>query len=427
MMLAQAAVVIQKKVASNQIPAPTPPSGNTQCKAYAANTHEEDEHLAAGGYFSMFIDDSGKLWSWGSNINGQLGQGNIKTISKPVEVTTTGNDEKWIGVTAGTKYTIAWKADGSMWGWGVNDRYQLATSLRGTVGTSTVGTSTPVKISYNATAKIKKIIAGNAHVLAIDEQDMLYGWGDNTDYQLVTSAASNASIPSNAAGFHTITAAQGAKVVDIAAGAAHSLAILDNGMVYGVGSNKLQQLAKNNRDVADKSSKPMQIMCNVKHIAAGGGTSFAIDTANKLWGWGDNSKGQLAQDPSTDFDPSNKTNTQKYTHKPQQITATLSGTKVEAWHDVVVGSQYVLAIDEKNRYLWIWGKGGNAVSTSSTQYEPQQIGGSATWKAIAVGGAHVLALKENGGTKEIWGLGANKSGQLGTATGAATTLTKIYP
>jgi alpha-tubulin suppressor-like RCC1 family protein len=66
---------------------------------------------------SYAIDTSGKLWAWGNNAYGQLGDNTVVTKSSPIQV---GTATDWTGV-----YTGAWslhahaiKNDNTLWGWG---------------------------------------------------------------------------------------------------------------------------------------------------------------------------------------------------------------------------------------------------------------------------------------------------------------------
>jgi alpha-tubulin suppressor-like RCC1 family protein len=66
-------------------------------------------------------------------------------------------------IAAGGVHGLALKDDGTVWGWGANERGQLGNGTY-TLGTSTAGINTPVQVS-NLSA-VKAIAGGGQHSLA---------------------------------------------------------------------------------------------------------------------------------------------------------------------------------------------------------------------------------------------------------------------
>ena len=78
--------------------------------------------IAAGRNHSLAIDTTGKLWAFGSNGDGQLGNGtdSVQTVPQLVDDSTT-----WQYVAGGFNHTVAMKTDGSLFVAGKNDEGQL--------------------------------------------------------------------------------------------------------------------------------------------------------------------------------------------------------------------------------------------------------------------------------------------------------------
>jgi len=146
--------------------------------------------VSAGGAHTAAIDKDGKLWAWGRNIYGQLGDGGISGTSSnvPVQVGTSAQQAlpnwKWIAVSAGNSHTAAIDKDDKLWAWGRNDYGQLGD------GTKT-NKSAPVLIGDRWIA----VFAGRDYTAAIKRDGVLWSWGDNGSGQLGSGTTENRTVP----------------------------------------------------------------------------------------------------------------------------------------------------------------------------------------------------------------------------------------
>ncbi|APD10463.1 hypothetical protein YIM73518_25180 [Thermus brockianus] len=88
--------------------------------------------ITAGGTHNLALDQNGRVWAWGSNDHGQLGQGNSGNSSPtPVQVKgegCTGTLSGAVLVKAGYDFSLAVVQEGGnlvLYAWGLNDRGQL--------------------------------------------------------------------------------------------------------------------------------------------------------------------------------------------------------------------------------------------------------------------------------------------------------------
>ena len=81
--------------------------------------------IAAGNAFGVALKANGTVWTWGSNINGELGSGKKNNTNLPVQVLTGEQDsdsgflENIIQVSAGSNHVIALEIQTEQFGHGV--------------------------------------------------------------------------------------------------------------------------------------------------------------------------------------------------------------------------------------------------------------------------------------------------------------------
>ncbi len=131
------------------------------------------------------------------------------------------------------------------------------------------------------------VAAGAAHSCAILEGGDVYCWGENGDLQLGSSGESSAA-PRQVAGV--------SGAVELAAGDRHSCATLvDSGAVVCWGANDRGQLGTG---ATGASALPGDRVDSevARSLSAGGEHTCAIDDDTNVWCWGDNQYGQVSAD-----------------------------------------------------------------------------------------------------------------------------------
>lgn len=129
-------------------------------------------YIAAGEKHALALDRSGQVWSWGFNLNGELGLGYVGTV-KTINRVPTLSSIRFISAGYHTGYALA--TDGSVFAWGFN-----WCGLGD--GTSTALHASPIKLP--GVTNLQRLSAGNFHVVAIDTSRRVEAWGCNNYAQL---------------------------------------------------------------------------------------------------------------------------------------------------------------------------------------------------------------------------------------------------
>lgn len=247
-----------------------------------------------------------------------------------------------------------------------------------------------------------KLAAGLSFSVALKSDGTLWSWGKNGEGELGDNSTTgrNAPVPVS-------TLAGQGRMVDVATGADHVIALEENGRVMGWGRNEEFKLGFETSDSLAK--RPYWInLAGIVAVAAGEKHSVALDSAGELWLWGGNADGQLGTGSST---PANIA-------EPTKLVRPVGMGKV-----VQISTYYAhnLALDENGK-VWAWGEGGGALGQGNTNPSatPLQVafpGGTPAIAKVAAGTTFSLALDSSG---VVWSWGSDLRGKLGN--GAPTTI-----
>ncbi|MEE0618752.1 MAG: hypothetical protein U0N91_00070 [Oscillospiraceae bacterium] len=240
------------------------------------NTIEKSKikSVSLGQRCSGCIDNNGRLYMWGNNSSGQLGNGTTNDSSTPIKIM---DNIKEINL--GGFSSSAIMKDGSLYMWGGNWCYQLG---NGTNENSLI----PIKIMDN----VKSVSLGYEHNALITEDGSLYMWGNNKHGKLGNGTTTDSSTP--------IKIMDNVKSVSL--GYDYSGAITEDGSLYMWGGNWCYQLG-NGTD--EDSLTPIKIMDNIKSVTLGSGHNALITEDGSLYMWGYNNRGQVGNGASTYISP----------------------------------------------------------------------------------------------------------------------------
>ena len=257
--------------------------------------------LVAGDNHTLALKNDGTVWAWGKNTYGQLGNQSSTNASAPVQVLDDNGDaylEGVVAIAANADYSLALKADGSLWGWGLNDQGQLGD---GTVNSHNL----PVQVKGTGrTGYLTDVVgmaAGEKHALVVKSDGTVWAWGDNQYWQLGDHSDMESFTPvqvTGSGGTGTLT-----DVVAVTAGRDASYALKADGTVWAWGYNAFGQIGDGSTTHAEapvqvKGENGTGYLTGVAELSANLATVYAKKSDGTVWGWGNNEFGEFGIDTS---------------------------------------------------------------------------------------------------------------------------------
>ncbi|XVF81647.1 hypothetical protein PTKIN_Ptkin15bG0172000 [Pterospermum kingtungense] len=242
--------------------------------------------VALGGLHSVALTSLGQVFTWGYGGFGALGHRvyHRELIPRLVEDNWSGNIRHI--ATSGT-HTAAITESGDLYTWGRDEgdgRLGLGPDRGPNEGG---GLSIPSKVKELPT-RVAAVSCGGFFTVALTEEGQLWNWGANSNYELGRDDKVGGWKPK------PIPSLESTRIIQIASGGYHSLALTDEGKVLSWGHGGHGQLGHSSIQnqkipalidaLADK---------RVVYIACGGSSSAAITDEGKLFMWGNAKDSQL--------------------------------------------------------------------------------------------------------------------------------------
>ena len=264
--------------------------------------------LGGGRPQNCVVLSDGSAKCWGSNEYAQLGAGNLLAIGDdelpasvgPISITT--RPHVFVtSVVGGDLHTCALLSDGSVSCWGSgccngHDRPVTGSDLPSSVG--------PVILVDTPGITTLALAADGSHTCALLSDGSLTCWGrsDFGELGYGNTAAIGYGVEPVAAGRVSVTSTPGRVVTQVAAGYAHTCALLSDGSLKCWGWNLSGQLGSGDHQNIGDDELPASALdirvtttagVTVKQVAAGGRHTCALLSDDTVKCWGDNSYGQL--------------------------------------------------------------------------------------------------------------------------------------
>ncbi len=346
--------------------------------------------IAAGGYAGYAVLGNGHVWAWGDDLEGQVGRGGARSLSStPVPVP---GVEHVVAIAGGTNTAYALQRGGAVWAWGDDAQDQLGDS-------GGTGRERPTRVNVPGAAV--SIAAGMFSAYALRRDGTVWAWGGNSVGQLGTSSVDVASgVP------HRVGRLSG--IVAIAAGASDGYALRRDGSVWAWGDDSLGQLGTGacpagRAQASSAGSKcqaigsPVRVprLEDVKAIAVGSNSAYALQRDGTVWAWGDNSFGALGTGARRPF-----------VAAPARVRGLERVTAIAAGAD----TGYAVGADGS---VSSWGRGADGEigdGSFADRTVPTRMLGLTDAVQVVGGGAMAYALDRRG---RLWAWGSGYYGQLG--------------
>ncbi len=337
--------------------------------------------VSAGSGHTCGLTATGGVMCWGSNFNGQLGDGTTTDRYTPVPVKGLGAGVK--AVSAGSTHTCALLTSGGIKCWGNNNHGQLGDGTK-------INRWIPVDV-IGLTSGVAAIEAGGLDTCAVTIHGGAKCWGANQAGRLGDGTTIDRLTPTNVLGMFTGVAAIRAND----AGGAHTCALLTTGGLKCWGANESGQLGNGTTTASYVPLDVSGLTSGVSEVALGTAHTCA-NTTSGVKCWGNNDVGQLGTGLTT----------------TQSTPAAVLGLEGGAWH-IASGRDHSCAqVSADDVRCWggnFSGELGDGTTTGRlTATAVISLTGSVA--TISAGGEHTCALLTAGGIN-CWG--DNVSGGLG--------------
>lgn len=393
--------------------------GNTNTvSGIATIPSQKFKAIAAGPHHTCAITNDDRVKCWGDGSGGGLGRGSTDSdnASSPVDtalsgtykkiasggdtwtayscaISTTDNLYCWGGTTGGSTPTLvenipykevsvainmkcAIPKDGGLQCWGLNNgNNRLGDG-------SSIDRSAPYIIDQE---NFNHVSVSDTTSCAITDEKTLKCWGT---LSTIGGGYSDSLVPTiSMEGFSNLSAGFG-----------HACGIKAS-KLYCWGLNNYGQIgdgSKNTRSYPTRIDNDDYI-----EVAAGNGTTCAINTANQLKCWGNNTYGQVGNNSSGDE-----------VHSPALV---FGG---DLYSKVTVGEMHTCAIVKDTKTVKCWGNGYQGrlgAGSSNDSLIPQSVSDASQYSAISAGATHTCGVTV-AGTGKCWG--RNNTGELGINSGS---------
>ncbi|HEX8359233.1 MAG TPA: Ig-like domain-containing protein [Longimicrobium sp.] len=246
--------------------------GGSRNEPTRAATDVRFTRVSVGGKHSCAIATTRRMYCWGTDAAGQLGNG--MSAGRATAPTLTAEELVFREVSAGSEHTCAVTTLQRVNCWGANPSGQLGDSTR-------AQRQSPVPTDERSYATVS---AGASHSCAITTEGGAFCWGSNNQGQLGTGSTLDVDRPT--------AVADGRRYSRISAGSDHSCGVDVDGVALCWGRNANGQLGTGT-SADSRTPAPVAAPASFRGVSAGARHSCGVLASGAVMCWGLNSSGQL--------------------------------------------------------------------------------------------------------------------------------------
>ncbi|MEX1112544.1 MAG: hypothetical protein WEC84_03705, partial [Candidatus Andersenbacteria bacterium] len=323
-----------------------------------SGTLSDISQVSAGGTHTCALkSDGSRVYCWGLGSSGQRGDGStVSTQSSPVEVLGVGGSGTLSDisqVSAGGTHTCALKSDGSrVYCWGSDSSGQLGN------GATTGNQTSPVEVlgvsGTGNLSDISAISAGDRHTCALkSDGSRVYCWGDAASGRLGNSQTSpNRTTPVEVLGVGGAGNLSGISAVS--AGSTHTCALKSDGSRVYCWGNAADGRLGNGATTGNQTS-PVEVLgvsgtgnlSDISAISAGDRHTCALKSdGSRVYCWGFNFTGQLGDGTS---------GTENNRSSPVEVLGVGGSGNLSGISAVSAGAHHTCALKSDGTRVYCWG------------------------------------------------------------------------
>ena len=248
----------------------------------------EATQITGGYYGGLALLTDGTVRAWGHNLYGEVGDGTTTQRDAPVAVPGLSGI---VAVSSGEAHSLALRADGTVLAWGYGKHGELGIGT--TTGPDEVCGCSKVPLAVPGLGDVVAIAAGSGFSLALRADGTVMAWGWNIGGQL----GDGAGLTELAASPTPVPGLSGVIGIAASGYGYHSFALLSNGAVMAWGWNQRGQLGNGTVAPPGgcECLGPVAVngLTNATSVSAGAYHSLAVLENGTVMAWGSNDFGEL--------------------------------------------------------------------------------------------------------------------------------------
>eukprot|EP00937_MAST-01D_sp_MAST-1D-sp2_P001609 g1609.t1 len=248
--------------------------------------------IRCGAHFALTVTADGEVFGQGANRHGQLGLGHSREQTLPTRVPALSGKGVHALACGGYHSLVATRRN-ELFVFGKNERAQLGLGEK----FARVGqVETPTKLDELCGVQVTHVAGGFRHSVVATADGKVYGFGNNRYGELGMGDARTAEgrpllrVPSP----RVVDRLTGRGVMDLACGEYHTVAVLGDGDVVSFGYNGCGQLGLGHTDSQSEPSR-VEALCQKKvwAVECGYYHTVALTEEGSVYGFGYNANGML--------------------------------------------------------------------------------------------------------------------------------------